>query len=293
MIDERTGPDEMRHRIADAHASDRPARRLLELYLEAEGRPDLQDLVARAGDRHLGALYGLTFGDLQPAGMVPAESFEDEEMAEIPAAGRARIDAALRRMLEPPGSSPARDDAADLEVEVAALGLWTAQLPDELERYLAEISAYPEGLDADELDRLAAARDRGNEEAVRQMVAAHLQLAAKLAEEQDPQAENRADLIRWGNTGVLLAARKYQPGDPLPFDAQVRWWVEHQIRKAAGEPPHARDRSRAECEAADLSRVEAELFESLGRRPTDRELADRLGVPVRLVRTLRPSSPSR
>jgi DNA-directed RNA polymerase sigma subunit (sigma70/sigma32) len=292
MIDERTGPDELRERIAEAAASGRPAHRLLELYLEAEGRPDLQDIVARAGDRHLGAFFGLSFADLQlPGDAIPEAAEEASE--EISADARARIDAALRRMLAAPAPQAATGDAPDLQGELAALGLWSARLPEELDRYLEEISRYPAGLEREELDRLAAARDRGDEEALRRMVAAHLQLVARLAEDRDPKAENRAQLIHWGNTGVLLAARKYQPGDPLSFDAQLRWWIEHQIRKAAGLAPRRRDRSDPRDEPADLSRVEAELSEALGRRPTDRELADRLGVPARLVRALRPPPRSR
>jgi RNA polymerase sigma factor FliA len=86
------------------------------------------------------------------------------------------------------------------------------------------------------------------------------------------------DVLSWGVFGLLEAVETYDPGRRTKFESyaisKIRWAILDELRRL--DPLTRRVRRRAR--EAETARVE--LAQRLGRTPTEREVARRLGVGV-------------
>jgi RNA polymerase primary sigma factor len=104
------------------------------------------------------------------------------------------------------------------------------------------------------------------------------------------------DLIHEGNLGLIQAARKYDPsqeGQDVKFITYAVWWIRQAILHALAE--HAGSFRLPQKQANNLYRLERIrplLAERFGRAPTDKELAEELGISVEDVRVLTRASKS-
>lgn len=102
---------------------------------------------------------------------------------------------------------------------------------DPLTRYLRETENYP-FLSAEEERRLAVAyRQKGDVEAARKLVCAHLRMVVKIAMEYRRAYFNVLDLIQEGNVGLMMAVKKFDPEKGARFSYYASLWVRSFILK--------------------------------------------------------------
>ena len=86
------------------------------------------------------------------------------------------------------------------------------------------------------------------------------------------------DLISSGLVGLLGAVETFDPGRRTKFESyaisKIRWSILDELRKA--DPLSRRTRLRAH----QIDRARDELYQKLGRAPTESELVGRLGISV-------------
>lgn len=164
-----------------------------------------------------------------------------------------------------------------------------------LRRYLKEISKYPT-LDHEEEIELARRIHEGDEGALRRMVEANLRFVVAYAKRYRNPNVAFLDLIHEGNLGLIQAARKYDPtgeGHDVKFITYAVWWIRQAILHALAE--HAGSFRLPQKQANTLYRMErirSALSDRFGRSPTEKELAEELGISVDDVRVLARASQS-
>ncbi len=158
-----------------------------------------------------------------------------------------------------------------------------------LRRYLKEISRYPTLSHAEELE-LARRVQAGDAEALRRMVESNLRFVVAYAKRYRNPNVPFLDLINEGNLGLIQAAKKYDPfqeGQDVKFITYAVWWIRQAILHALAE--HAGSFRLPQKQANTLYRLErirSVLNERFGRAPTERELAEELGISSDDVRVL-------
>ena len=170
----------------------------------------------------------------------------------------------------------ARPERSQMAVERSATG-GGAAVGDPVRRYLNEIGRIPL-LSAQDEVRLAKAIERGDERARQQMISANLRLVVSVAKKYTGHGVPLLDLIQEGNSGLMRAVEKFDWRRGFKFSTYATWWIRQSITRAIAEqcrtirlPVHTHDR------LAKAARVRRDLQLTLGREPTDREIADELG----------------
>ena len=148
---------------------------------------------------------------------------------------------------------------------------------DPVRRYLNEIGRIPL-LSAQDEVRLAKAIERGDETARQQMISANLRLVVSVAKKYTGHDVPLLDLIQEGNSGLMRAVEKFDWRRGFKFSTYATWWIRQSITRSIAEqcrtirlPVHTHDR------LAKTSRVRRDLQLTLGREPTDREIAAEVG----------------
>jgi RNA polymerase primary sigma factor len=144
--------------------------------------------------------------------------------------------------------------------------------------YMQEIGKTPL-LTREEENRLAAQIKHGDRRARERMIVANLRLVVKIAYDYSNLGLPLLDLINEGNIGLMKAVERFDPTKGAKFSTYAGLWIKQSIRCALSNqsntirlPAHVVDEVRR------LHRVRLKLVETLGREPTDAELAERVGV---------------
>jgi len=155
--------------------------------------------------------------------------------------------------------------------------------------YLKEIGRVPLLTAARERELARAAR-AGDEGARAALVAANLRLVVSIARRFMRRGLAMPDLVGEGNLGLIRAADKFDPEAGCRFSTYATWWVMQSIRIALRNqvrvvrvPSHMLDRLTLR------HRTLGRLRESLGREPTEAELALAMGLDGPTARRLRES----
>ncbi len=158
-----------------------------------------------------------------------------------------------------------------------------------LRRYLKEIARYPT-LDHDEEIELARRVGEGDEDALRRLVESNLRFVVAYAKRYRNPNIGFLDLIHEGNLGLIQAARKYDPfkeGQDVKFITYAVWWIRQAILHALAESAGSFRLPQKQANTLyRMERVRALFHERSGRAPSDKELADELGIAVNDVRVL-------
>lgn len=148
-----------------------------------------------------------------------------------------------------------------------------------LRLYLREISKT-ELLTPEEEVKLAARIKKGDKKARAHMIRANLRLVVKIAQDYSGYGLPLADLISEGNIGLMKAVERFDPNKGGKLSTYGSWWIKQSIKRALANqsktirlPVHMVDK------IARMRRISAILAESLGREPTQAELAEELGIP--------------
>jgi len=163
----------------------------------------------------------------------------------------------------------------------------TAPIPvaeDDVSLYLAMIRAYPR-LTAEEERELAKKCAEGDEDAIRTMVCANLRLVVSVAKEYAGRGIPLLDLIQEGSIGLLTASRKFDYTLDYRFSTYATKWIRQGISRCllnhAGlirVPAHTAEKIRFVLQAR------KQLHQELEREPSEEEIAEKSGIPVKKVK---------
>ena len=155
-----------------------------------------------------------------------------------------------------------------------------------LRLYLREISETPLLTIQDEIV-LAKLIRKGDNAARERMIKANLRLVVKIAHDYDGMGLPLLDMINEGNMGLMRAVERFDPRKGAKLSTYAAWWIKQSIKRAIANqgktirvPVHLVDR------IAKMRRVSLQLLEEFGREPTDKELAEAMGMTRRRVTEL-------
>ncbi len=153
--------------------------------------------------------------------------------------------------------------------------------------YLREISQTPL-LTVDEEKELAERIKMGDAEARTHMIKANLRLVVKIAHDYSGYGMSLSDLISEGNIGLMNAVERFDPEKGGKLSTYGAWWIKQSIKRALANqsktirlPIHMVDK------IARMRRIASMLAETLGREPTDDEIAAELGLPRQKIAMLK------
>jgi RNA polymerase sigma factor (sigma-70 family) len=134
---------------------------------------------------------------------------------------------------------------------------------------------------------LAAVRADGTR-ATDRLIRANLRLVVSMARRYRGRGLDLPDLIQEGNLGLIKAVERFDHTRGFRFSTYAAWWIRQAIScgladrgRAVRLPVHAHET------LVRLRWLELELWQQLGREPTEVELANRLDITVEAV-LLRP-----
>ena len=192
----------------------------------------------------------------------------------------------------------AQSPAADLvRVYLNGIGktalLTAAQEVDLAKRIEAGVfAAHKLDIEGSTLDA-AYARDlravvRDGERARNHLLEANLRLVVSLAKRYTGRGMPLLDLIQEGNLGLIRAVEKFDYAKGYKFSTYATWWIRQAIGRALADqartiriPVHVVEQINK------ITRLQRQLVSTLGREPTDEELALELDMPIEQVVELR------
>lgn len=155
-----------------------------------------------------------------------------------------------------------------------------------IQLYLRDIGAIPL-LTREEEIALAKRIRKGDDEARRHMIRANLRLVVSIAKRYVNIGLPFLDLIEEGNIGLMKAVEKYDVRTGCKLSTYASWWIKQAIMRAlANQGKTIRIPVYMVEKMTTLNRIQNEMQQSLGRKPTDEELAKTLGITVDKIKEM-------
>ena len=182
-------------------------------------------------------------------------------------------------------SEPAADDLVDedelLDEELAITAdNVDAFADDSVRMYLREIGKIPLLTQEEELE-LANRALEGDKKAKDKLAEANMRLVVSIAKRDGGRGLDFLDLIQEGNTGLLRAVEKFDPGKGFKFSTYATWWIRQAITRAIADqartiriPVHMVETINK------VLRTTRRLTQELNREPTNEEIAEAMGMEV-------------
>ena len=198
----------------------------------------------------------------------------------LPSSPRVAVAAAPRNTTVQPRGEPAGSgDSADPTESSSAIHL-----------YMREMGKV-DLLTLDQEVQLAARIRRGDDAAREHMIKANLRLVVKIARDYEGLGLPLLDLINEGNIGLMRAVERFDPAKGAKFSTYSAWWIKQSMRRAiANQSKTIRLPSHVVDKLSVMRRASLRLQETLGREPTNEELALEVKMPARKVARLREAS---
>lgn len=122
------------------------------------------------------------------------------------------------------------------------------------------------------------------EETKNELITRNLRLVVNIAKNYVGRGLPLLDLIEEGNIGLMKAVDKFKYEKGFKFSTYATWWIRQAITRALIDqtktirvPVHMMEFYNR------VTKASRELTQQLGREPSNEELAEKLGVPVRKV----------
>src|SRR5438270_1612778 len=153
--------------------------------------------------------------------------------------------------------------------------------------FLNELRRFPLLSAAEEVD--LAKRIEGGDQAARdRMINSNLRLVVSVARRYQNRGLTLIDLIQEGVLGLIRAVDKFDWRRGYKFSTYATWWIRQAVQRGLETrgreirmPANVLDVERK------MARVEPELTDQLRRAPTNKELADAIGVKSSQVAAVR------
>ena len=159
-----------------------------------------------------------------------------------------------------------------------------------LRTYMNEIAQTPLLTRQEEVE-LANRIKEGDEKARTHMIKANLRLVVKIAKDYSGFGLPLSDLISEGNIGLMKAVERFDPEKGGKLSTYGSWWIKQAVKRALSNqsktirlPIHMVDK------IARMRRISSTLTEDLGRVPSDEELSEELGIPMKKLALLKRAS---
>lgn len=157
---------------------------------------------------------------------------------------------------------------------------------DPIRAYLKDIKSIPL-LTAKQEIELAQKIRKGDEKAKQQMTLSNLRLVINIAKRYSHLGVPLLDLIEEGNLGLMKAVLKYNPRKGFRFSTYGAWWIRQYITRAiANQGKTVRIPVYMTELLSKFKRVTEELTQKLGRKPTPREIARKMRLPIERIERL-------
>nr|WP_321502984.1 RNA polymerase sigma factor RpoD [uncultured Dethiosulfovibrio sp.] len=161
-------------------------------------------------------------------------------------------------------------------------------ISDPVRMYLREIGTIPLLTQQQEVE-LAKSIEEGDKEAKSKLVEANLRLVVSIAKKYMGRGMLFLDLIQEGNLGLIRAVEKFDYTRGYKFSTYATWWIRQAITRAIADqartiriPVHMVETINK------VMRTSRNLVQSLGREPSDEEIAAEMGIdPSKVVQIKR------
>ncbi|MFC1542566.1 RNA polymerase sigma factor RpoD/SigA [Pseudomonadota bacterium] len=157
---------------------------------------------------------------------------------------------------------------------------------DPMTLYMRELSRYSLLTAQEEID-YSRAIAKGDESARQTMINSNLRLVVKIARRYINRGLPLADLIEEGNIGLMRAVEKFDDVHGCRFSTYATWWIRQSVERAImNQARTIRLPVHVGKEYNSMLRTSNELRASLGREPTEDEIAVRMGKPSARIQAL-------
>jgi RNA polymerase primary sigma factor len=158
---------------------------------------------------------------------------------------------------------------------------------DAVQLFMNEIGRYALLTKEEEVE-LAKRIERGDKAAKDLMVNSNLRLVVSIAKKYQGHGLSLLDLIQEGIIGLIRAVEKFDYRRGFKFSTYATWWIRQAVQRGVANksreiriPVHIVEREQR------IARAERELTVTLGREPTDAEVAKATKLDLAKVREVR------
>ena len=156
------------------------------------------------------------------------------------------------------------------------------------DQYLQDVEKYPLIQDRREELELARRARAGDKEASERLVTANLRFVISYVKKYQGRGLDISELVCIGNEGLLKAVKKFDPDRGVKFISYAVWWIRQTVLQALAEQTRSvRIPLNQNSNLLKLVRTDTRLTQSLGRTPTDAEIASEMEEHVDTIRALR------
>lgn len=131
-------------------------------------------------------------------------------------------------------------------------------------------------------------KENKSEIAKRKLIQANLRLVVSIAKKYIGQGILFMDLVQEGSLGLIKAAEKFDYSKNFKFSTYATWWIKQTIIRAISNnsrtiriPVHMADKIRK------YKRLYTQLSFVLGREPSDAEIAEKMGMPLKKLTAIK------
>ena len=164
----------------------------------------------------------------------------------------------------------------------------TGYMPDAVRAYMNSIRKIPL-LTLEEEQLLGKRLAQGDEAARERLIESNLRLVVSIAKKYLHRTKIPfLDLIQEGNMGLMKAVEKWDYSLGYKFSTYATWWIKQSISKVVIEQSRAiRIPAHVIEQLSKIGQITNELCQELKREPTNKEIADRMGLDEKKVKELR------